>query len=192
MGRALVLNATYEPLCVVPVRRAVILVLKEKAEVLQHRDEELHSERMSLPVPSVIRLVHFVRVPFRARAPLSRRSVFVRDGHRCQYCGATAENIDHVIPRSRGGEHVWENVVASCRPCNAAKEDRLLSETHLALRRPPFAPKETSSPRKPVSTPQQLTAATLVAALARPFWARLRARVVCEVGFGGICGVEWC
>ncbi len=96
------LNATYEPLCVVPVRRAVVLVLKEKAEVLQHRDEELHSERMSLPVPSVIRLVHFVRVPFRARAPLSRRSVFVRDGHRCQYCGAAAENIDHVIPRSRG------------------------------------------------------------------------------------------
>ena len=125
------LNATYEPLCVVPVRRAVVLVLKEKAEVLQQRDEELHSERMSLPVPSVIRLVHFVRVPFRARAPLSRRSVFVRDGHRCQYCGAAAENIDHVIPRSRGGEHVWENVVASCRPCNAAKEDRLLSETHL-------------------------------------------------------------
>ena len=137
------LNATYEPLCVVPVRRAVILVLKEKAEVLQHRDEEMRSERMSLPVPSVIRLVHFVRVPFRARAPLSRRSVFVRDGHRCQYCGASAENIDHVIPRSRGGEHVWENVVASCRPCNAAKEDRLLSETHLTLRRPPFAPKET-------------------------------------------------
>ena len=136
MGRALVLNATYEPLCVVPVRRAVVLVLKEKAEVLQHRDEELHSERMSLPVPSVIRLVHFVRVPFRARAPLSRRSVFVRDGHRCQYCGAAAENIDHVIPRSRGGEHVWENVVASCRPCNAAKEDRLLSETHMKLRRP--------------------------------------------------------
>jgi 5-methylcytosine-specific restriction endonuclease McrA len=69
--------------------------------------------------------------------------VFVRDGHRCQYCGATAENVDHVIPRSRGGEHVWEHVVASCRPCNAAKEDRLLSETHLKLRRQPFAPKET-------------------------------------------------
>ena len=143
MGRALVLNATYEPLCVVPVRRAVVLVLKEKAEVLQHRDEALHSERMAFPVPSVIRLVHFVRVPFRARAPLSRRSVFVRDGQRCQYCGATAENLDHVVPRSRGGEHVWENVVACCRPCNATKEDRLLSETHLTLRRPPFAPRET-------------------------------------------------
>ena len=139
MGRALVLNATYEPLCVVPVRRAVILVLKEKAEVLQHRDEELHSERMSLPVPSVIRLVHFVRVPFRARAPLSRRSVFVRDGHRCQYCGAAAENIDHVIPRSRGGPHTWENVVAACRPCNTRKEDRFVHETGLILRRRPGA-----------------------------------------------------
>ncbi len=137
------LNATYEPLCVVPVRRAVILVLKEKAEVIHHREEMLHSERMSLPVPSVIRLTHYVRVPFRARAPLSRRSIFVRDEHRCQYCGAAAENIDHVVPRSRGGEHVWENVVASCRTCNAQKEDRLLAETHLKLRRPPYAPRET-------------------------------------------------
>src|SRR3982750_2932107 len=142
MGRALVLNATYEPLCVVPVRRAVVLVLKEKAEVLQHRDEELRSERMSLPVPSVIRLVHFVRVPFRARAPLSRRSVFVRDGHRCQYCGAAAENIDHVIPRSRGGPHEWENVVAACRPCNSKKEDRLLHEANMVLRRRPTVPRE--------------------------------------------------
>jgi 5-methylcytosine-specific restriction endonuclease McrA len=143
LGRALVLNATYEPLCVVPVRRAVILVLKEKAEVIHHREEVLHSERMTLPVPSVIRLTHFVRVPFRARAPLSRRSIFVRDDHRCQYCGAAAENIDHVVPRSRGGEHVWENVVASCRTCNAQKEDRLLGETHLKLRRTPYAPRET-------------------------------------------------
>lgn len=143
MGKALVLNATYEPLCVVPVRRAVVLVLKEKAEVVQHRDELLRSEHLAFPIPSVIRLVHFVRVPFRARAPLSRRSIFVRDHHRCQYCGATAENVDHVIPRSRGGEHVWENVVASCRPCNALKEDRFLKDTHLTLRRIPFAPKET-------------------------------------------------
>jgi 5-methylcytosine-specific restriction endonuclease McrA len=143
LGRALVLNATYEPLCVVPVRRAVILVLKEKAEVVHEKGDVLRSERMSLPVPSVIRLIHFVRVPYRARAPLSRRSIFVRDNHRCQYCGHPAENIDHVVPRSRGGEHVWENVVASCRRCNAQKEDRLLSETHLTLRRAPFAPKET-------------------------------------------------
>ena len=142
MGRALVLNATYEPLCVVPVRRAVVLVLKEKAEVIHHRDEVMHSERVAFPVPSVIRLVHFVRVPFRARAPLSRRSIFVRDHHRCQYCGAAAENIDHVIPRSRGGLHVWENVVAACRPCNSRKEDRSVHDAGLVLRRRPTAPKE--------------------------------------------------
>jgi len=140
--KALVLNATYEPLCVVPVRRAVILVLKEKAEILHASDRELRSERSSIPVPSVIRLTHFVRVPFRARAALNRRAVFARDDHRCQYCGDTAENIDHVIPRSRGGEHVWENVVASCRPCNSRKEDRLAHEVGFVLRCRPTAPKE--------------------------------------------------
>ena len=142
MAKALVLNATYEPLCVVPVRRAVVLVLKEKAEVLHATDAALHSERRSFAVPSVIRLTHFVKVPFRARAALSRRAVFARDNHRCQYCGAGAENIDHVVPRSRGGEHVWENVVAACRPCNTRKEDRLLHEAGLILRRRPTAPRE--------------------------------------------------
>jgi 5-methylcytosine-specific restriction endonuclease McrA len=142
MAKALVLNATYEPLCVVPVRRAVVLVLKEKAEVLHATDAELHSECRSFAVPSVIRLTYFVKVPFRARAALSRRAVFARDNHRCQYCGAGAENIDHVVPRSRGGEHVWENVVAACRPCNTRKEDRLLHEAGLFLRRKPTAPRE--------------------------------------------------
>ena len=142
MAKALVLNATFEPLCVVPVRRAVVLVLKEKAEVLHATDAELHSERRAFAVPSVIRLTYFVKVPFRARAALSRRAVFVRDGHRCQYCGANAENIDHIVPRSRGGEHVWENVVAACRPCNTRKEDRLLHEVGFVLRRKPMAPRE--------------------------------------------------
>jgi len=142
MAKALVLNATYEPLCIVPVRRAVVLVLKEKAEVVHATDAELHSERRAFAVPSVIRLTYFVKVPFRARAALSRRAVFVRDGHRCQYCGANAENIDHIVPRSRGGEHVWENVVAACRPCNTRKEDRLLHEVGFVLRRKPMAPRE--------------------------------------------------
>ena len=142
MSKALVLNATYEPLCVVPVRRAVVLVLKEKAEVLHASDRQLHSERSSMAVPSVIRLTYFVKVPFRARAALNRRAVFARDDYRCQYCGASAENIDHVVPRSRGGQHIWENVVAACRPCNTRKEDRLLPESGLVLRRRPVAPKE--------------------------------------------------
>jgi len=142
MSKALVLNASYEPLCVVSARRALVLVLREKAELLHATDHEFHSERAALPEPSVIRLTYFVKVPFRARAALNRRAVFARDDHRCQYCGKAAENIDHVIPRSRGGPHSWENVVAACRPCNTRKEDRLVHETGLTLRRRPVAPQE--------------------------------------------------
>ena len=140
MGRALLLNASHEPLCVVPMRRAVVLVLKEKAEIVARNGAELHSERVTLPVPSVIRLNHYVRVPYRNRVPLSRRAVFARDGHKCQYCNKAAENIDHVMPRSRGGPHAWDNVVASCRACNARKEDRSPAEAGLTLKHPPREP----------------------------------------------------
>jgi 5-methylcytosine-specific restriction endonuclease McrA len=140
LGRALLLNASHEPLCVVPMRRAVVLVLKEKAEIVARNGAELHSERVTLPVPSVIRLNHYVRVPYRNRVPLSRRAVFARDGHKCQYCNKAAENIDHVLPRSRGGPHAWDNVVASCRSCNARKEDRLPAEAGLTLKHPPREP----------------------------------------------------
>ena len=140
MGRALLLNATFEPLCLLPARRAVVLVLKDKAEIIERDAAVLRSERAAVAVPSVIRLTRFVRVPYRTTVPLSRRAVFARDGGRCQYCGRAAENLDHVTPRSRGGVHAWENVVASCRPCNARKEDRLLSECSMVLRRPPRAP----------------------------------------------------
>ena len=142
MARSLVLNATYEPLCVVSARRAVVLVLSEKAEVLHDSEEDMRSERLALKVPSVIRLRYFVKVPFRRRSALNRRAVFARDGGRCQYCGAAAESIDHVVPRAKGGTHTWENVVAACRPCNTAKRDRLLSETTMVLRRRPCAPRE--------------------------------------------------
>jgi 5-methylcytosine-specific restriction endonuclease McrA len=140
MAGSLVLNASFEPLCVVPVRRAIVLVLNNKAEVVSGAARTFRSERCVFEAPSVIRLVHYVRVPFRNRVPLNRRAVFARDHHRCQYCTATAENIDHVIPRSRGGQHVWENVVASCQPCNARKGDKYLDETNLVLRRRPVAP----------------------------------------------------
>lgn len=140
-GRALVLNATYEPLCVVSSRRALVLVLNDRAELLHGTGQLFHSARASFPEPSVVRLGQYVRVPRQSRVAISRRSVFARDGHRCQYCGATAENIDHVVPRSRGGTHTWENVVAACRRCNAAKEDRLLEETAFVLRRKPAAPR---------------------------------------------------
>ncbi|MGQ0678071.1 MAG: HNH endonuclease [Actinomycetota bacterium] len=143
MSRALVLNASYQPLCVVSVRRAIVLVLKSKAVVEEVAEQgAFHSERMSMPIPSVVRLQYFVKVPYRARAALSRRAVFVRDQYECQYCGSAAENVDHIRPRSRGGTHTWDNVVASCRPCNSKKENRLLTETGMVLRRPPHIPKD--------------------------------------------------
>jgi 5-methylcytosine-specific restriction endonuclease McrA len=140
MGRALVLNATFEPLCVVSDRRAVVLVLTDIAEIIHPTEAVMRSAHLTVPVPDVVRLRRYARVPYRWRTPLNRRSVFARDGHACQYCGKAAESIDHVVPRSRGGEHCWENVVAACRPCNVRKRDRMLAETTMRLRRPPLSP----------------------------------------------------
>jgi 5-methylcytosine-specific restriction endonuclease McrA len=144
MSRALVLNATFEPLCVVSDRRAVVLVLGQTAEMLHASERLMHSAHLVIAVPSVVRLRRFVRVPYRWNTPLNRRSVFARDGNRCQYCSGPAESIDHVVPRSRGGEHAWDNVVAACRPCNVRKRDRMLHETSMRLRRTPAAPRGTS------------------------------------------------
>ncbi len=139
-GRVLVLNSSYQPLNTVNVRRAVVLVLKKKAEIVERDGAHIRSETIALPVPLVIRLVYFVHVPQKG-IPLSRRAVFARDNHICQYCGGKAESIDHVVPKSRGGKHEWENVVAACRRCNARKMNRLPQEAGLSLIRKPFRPK---------------------------------------------------
>jgi 5-methylcytosine-specific restriction endonuclease McrA len=144
MGRALVLNASYEPLCVVPARRAVVLVLSDKADTVHESGTEFHSEHMSIAVPSVVRLRYYVRVPYERATALSRRAVFHRDQGTCQYCGGSADSIDHVVPRSRGGLHVWDNVVAACRRCNTAKGDRMLHEIAMTLTTRPTMPRELS------------------------------------------------
>jgi 5-methylcytosine-specific restriction endonuclease McrA len=127
---------------VVPARRAVVLVLKEKADIVASNGVVFRSERVELPAPSVVRLRYFVNVPYKAHAALTRRAVFARDGWVCQYCGNAAENVDHVLPKSRGGGHVWDNVVAACRRCNSRKENRLPHEVGLVLFREPFVPKD--------------------------------------------------
>nr|WP_240731888.1 HNH endonuclease [Egibacter rhizosphaerae] len=130
-------------MCVVPARRALVLVIADKADVLHENGHRFRSERLDLRAPSVVRLRRYVRTPYRHRAALSRRGVFIRDEHTCQYCGRSAENVDHVLPRSRGGAHEWENVVASCRRCNSRKKDRTPEEAGMALSRAPFAPRPT-------------------------------------------------
>ncbi len=134
------LNATYEPLCVVPQRRAVVLVLTAKAVPVELGNDVLRSERRVVGVPTVVRLNRFVRVPYRAVVPLTRRAVFARDEGRCVYCNAPATSLDHVIPKSRGGQHSWENVVSACGRCNHAKADRAISDLGWRLRRAPRAP----------------------------------------------------
>ena len=143
MERVLLLNATYEPLQLVTARRAVVLVLGERAEVVAPRSDEavFRSPRAATPVPSIVKLRHFVRVPFRAtQPPLSRRAVLLRDRHRCAYCQGHADTIDHVVPRSRGGRHEWANVVAACKRHNLQKGDRFLEEIGWELPFEPAAP----------------------------------------------------
>lgn len=140
MGQSLVLNATYEPLGVVSDRRALVLVLGAKAVSIEDCDEVARSERCVLPVPSIVRLTRYVRVPRRVHVPLTRRAVFARDGGRCVYCGAAATSLDHVVPRSRGGGHDWENVVSACRRCNHVKGDRDVRELGWRMRSRPWRP----------------------------------------------------
>lgn len=138
----LVLNQNYEPLNICNVRRAVVLVLGGKAEILEQDARGLVSSRGIFPSPTVIRLIKFIRRP-RPRVKLTRREVFIRDHHTCQYCGKRGSDltIDHVIPRSRGGQHTWENVVAACRPCNHRKGGKSVAEARMELRNQPHEPR---------------------------------------------------
>ena len=142
-GRVLVLNATFEPINVCTVRRAAVLILKEKAEVIEHGRWELHAESLTLPRPIVIRLITYVRVPRDThRRKITRRAVFARDGWACQYCGSRSNlTVDHVVPRSKGGISSWDNIVASCAPCNRRKGDALPRQAGMSLRRKPRRPK---------------------------------------------------
>lgn len=139
--QVLVLNATYEPIHVCGIKRAVVLLLKEKAEVVEAGGGELHAERTSLPRPAIIRLRAYAPVPRRNRRRLTRRAVFARDEWACQYCGSGSDlTVDHVIPRSKGGSSEWENVVACCATCNRRKADRLPHQARMFPKCTPRAP----------------------------------------------------
>jgi 5-methylcytosine-specific restriction endonuclease McrA len=138
----LVLNQNYEPLNVCDIRRAFNLLGSEKAELLERNHQVIHTPTLAIPAPSVIRLVYLVRRP-RPRVKLSRREVFARDAHTCQYCGTASRDltIDHVVPKHRGGRHEWENLVTACRGCNHRKGSKTLAEARMLLRREPRAPR---------------------------------------------------
>jgi 5-methylcytosine-specific restriction endonuclease McrA len=161
----LVLNATFEPVNVCTVRRAVVLLLKEKAEVVERSERTLHSAYDSMTRPMVIRLVTYVRIPRDThRRKITRRAVFARDDWTCQYCGSRAQlTVDHVIPRSKGGGSTWDNIVAACAPCNRRKGDALPRQAGMQLARVPRTPNpdvfiQVASPTIPATWKQYLAA----------------------------------
>jgi 5-methylcytosine-specific restriction endonuclease McrA len=137
--RALVLNASYEPLGIVSSHRAVALLLNDKATMLEAGDEVFRSESLSLSSPSVVLLTRYVRVP-RRRVQLTKRALLLRDDFTCAYCRRRGETLDHVVPRSRGGTHSWTNLVAACVRCNNKKADHLLEEIGWTLSFEPYEP----------------------------------------------------
>ncbi len=142
--RVLVLNASYEPLQLISVRRAVVLLLQEKAELVEAATQKLRASAFSLDMPLVIRLVRYIKIPRRLRLPCSRRGVLARDHDTCQYCGEQPGRIfltiDHVVPRSQGGQTVWDNVVTACRDCNHKKGGRTPDQANMTLRNKPRQP----------------------------------------------------
>lgn len=143
MAKVLVLNASYEPLNITNWRRAVVLLIKGKAEQLENNGKLLS---VGFPLPTVIRLRHYVLVPYK-EIPLTRKNVLHRDGNTCQYCGCTGDDLtlDHIMPRSRGGADTWENIITACVRCNIKKGNRTPKEAQMILRQ---------SPRKPQSNMQ--------------------------------------
>lgn len=139
--RTLVLNAGYEPLAVVSFKRALILVLNQKATVLAGSETTtVRSASAEFTLPTVILLQRYVRIPNARQVPVSRRGVLRRDNFHCAYCGKSANTVDHVMPKSRGGSDSWENLVACCLKCNNAKGDRTLAEIGWELKFKPKMP----------------------------------------------------
>ncbi|MEE9197875.1 MAG: HNH endonuclease [bacterium] len=159
--KVLVLNSSYEPLQFCTPRRAVVMVIMGRAEKVERDGFVVRSPSVTMRLPAVIRLMRYVRRPYRPGVSFSKKNVFKRDQYTCQYCGAGGGTLtlDHVIPRSRGGATVWENVVLACRRCNAKKGNRPLHETPLSLLRPPVRPSHLFFARTAQGAPASVQAA---------------------------------
>ena len=127
--RTLILNSTFQPLSVVSFKRAIALMHNKKINSIKNSEIILRSEKEEFFIPKVGILTYFVKAPFARRVALNRENIFIRDFFICQYCGRSAESVDHIVPRSKGGLHEWSNVVACCKKCNLIKADKLLHQT---------------------------------------------------------------
>ena len=143
MTRALILNADFIPLHITSAERALCMVIDNKAEPVVDSAYEVHSQHLTMRLPSVVRLIRYINIPsaHSRSIPLTTRTVIARDQGKCAYCGFSADTVDHIVPRSKGGKHVWENVVAACRPCNGRKRDRTPEEANMPLLFNPSRPR---------------------------------------------------
>ena len=138
--RTLILNSTFQPLSVANAKRSVSLLLSKKINVIKKSKLQIRSENKIIYIPKVALLTYYVKAPYARRVALNRSNIFIRDFYTCQYCGSKAESLDHIIPKSRGGQHEWSNVVACCKKCNLVKADKLLNQTILKLKNFPIKP----------------------------------------------------
>lgn len=139
----LLLNASFEPLRTISFQRAISLIVEKRAEMVAAVEGKLvRSPSTTFPWPSVVRLIEYVKVPFRkTRIPATRKNILARDGYECCFCTKRkADSVDHILPKSRGGEHSWTNLVAACRKCNSIKGDRTPQEAGMKMRFQPFIP----------------------------------------------------
>lgn len=154
--RTLLLDSSYRPIKIITWQRAICLCIESKVQVVETYDRMIRSPTQEIALPAVVALRQYIRVrPFRIR--YSKRNVFARDGNTCQYCGCmpgvSRLTVDHVMPQSRGGRSIWENVVAACEPCNHRKSDRTPDEASMALKTKPFRPVPTTAGLLGPSTP---------------------------------------
>ena len=138
----MVLNQNYEPLSICNVKKAIILLFLDKAEIIVESDTRvLRSISRIIPLPSVVKLLHYIKVPYK-NIILSRKNILRRDNHQCQYCGNGhgSLTIDHIMPKSRKGDETWENLVCACVDCNNRKGDRTPDEARMPLMKKPIRP----------------------------------------------------
>lgn len=154
MEQTLLLNATFEPIKIVSWQRAMVLWAQNKVEILEEHGREVRAVSFTFKLPSVVRLLRFVKIRQRADyVPFTRANIYARDGHRCQYCGREFETedltFDHVVPAAQGGRRTWENIVTACVRCNSSKDNRTPAQAGMTLLRQPKKP--SSSPALRVS-----------------------------------------
>ena len=152
----LVLNQSYEPLMVINAKRAIILMIKEKVKMLEKYSESISSARESFDLPSVIRLNIYVHLKYKDII-LNRRNILKRDHFTCQYCNKSKSplTLDHIIPKNRGGEDTWENLVCACHRCNNRKGSRTPEQAQLPLRRKPRSPHNVTFIRYLIGIPDE-------------------------------------